>query len=333
MIQKLFKILQKLDILTILDIKDSYFKTLEVRNKKKVSKEVISLNYAELSPYKEFDIVYYQSNAEINLWFTDIKQKSNIILPESYIFAHYFIQEHREGIILFDTVPQKLLLIKDAKLKYQLCKKNISNYELALLKKEFAISEVHSLTQEEYKTTLTVAIEQLSLVNIFNFLSIELNYKTILNLIVKKSALPVAIVVSLLLLLEFANSLYLKERLEKITAEYKSIRKKSSTLRDKMYAIEDQTQKYTLLEKELNVNTKFITIINGLSDILRENNTTFLFLRLSDSEFRVKIDSNQTAKVFSDIVKSNYLKDLRIQSTRKNRYTDGESVIITGKIN
>ncbi len=330
--QKLFKIFLKLDLIAILDIKNSFFKRVIVKNSKKSSKEVMFLNYSEYSPYKEFDIIYEQNHESINLWFTDIKQKSNITLPESYILAKYLAKENQDGIFFFDTFPQKLILVKDAKLKYQLSKKNISNYELTLLKKEFAISDVYSYSEEEYKSIFQKAIESLPLINIFNFLSLELNYKTFLNLVVKKIALPVAIFISLLLLFEFANHIYLQNQITDVKSEYTTIRKKSSTLREKMNTIEDKTDKYILLDKELKINNKFINIIENLSNTLKENNTSFLFLRLSQSEFRLKIDTNKTAKVFSEIVNSNYLKDLRIQTTRKNRHSDGESVIITGKI-
>ena len=48
-------------------------------------------------------------------------------------------------------------------------------------------------------------------------------------------------------------------------------------------------------------------------------------------DIKIKVDTNQTAVVFRKIVNSSYIKNLRIQSTRKNRNSVGEAVIITGK--
>lgn len=329
MIKKIFSTLLKFKIINILNIQNSYFKI--VKMKKKISKEVILLNYSDLSPYKDFNLVYNLENNKINLWFTNQEKLSIITLPESYILSKHLIKKKLTGIILFNSTPKKLILIQDSQLKYQLSMEHISKYQINLLKQEFSISNFYQYSEDEYNNIFNDSIETLSIVDIFQFLSIELDYREILNIFIKKLAIPIGVFVLLLLSLESINYLYLKDKLTLVKSNYSTIREKSSLLRDKIKQIENQQDKYKLLEKELDTNTKFINITTETSKILKENNSSFIFLRISDSEFRIKIDTNQTAKVFSDIVNSNYLEDLRIQSTKKNRYTNRESVIITGK--
>ena len=103
-------------------------------------------------------------------------------------------------------------------------------------------------------------------------------------------------------------------------------------MREKINVIEDRSAKYFSLEKEFKNNSKLLQAMQSISKIIKDTNTSFLFLRISENEFRVKVDTNQTSKVFTEIVGTGYFENLKIQSAVKNRVSGGESVIIKGEV-
>ncbi|MDF1881741.1 hypothetical protein JHD50_10600 [Sulfurimonas sp. MAG313] len=329
---KLFNYLKKFDLLDILKIEESYFNAFSLKKSKKLTKDVVLLNYAEHSPYSSFDIHYKLENEEVSLWFTDKNFDSLVVLPESSIFLQYFIKNNIEGIILFETSPQKLLVIKEGVLKRQFSKNTVAEYEIGLLKKEFNVEDSHVYTQDQYEQELNKAIENISVKDILDFFSFEFNYKNLIDVFVQKISIPLSILIFGLLIMEGLNYTYLQSSLEEVTKQYKIIKEKTQITRENINEIEDISEKYSSLKIEFKNNTKLISSMDAISDIIKDANASFLFLKLSENEFRMKIDTNKTSKIFTQIVNTGYFADLKIQSTVKNRRGSGEKVIIHGEV-
>jgi len=332
MTKKLFELLKKLDLIDILNIEDSYFKTLISKKSKKLSKDVLLFNYSEYSPYAKFDIYSNFDKGNINLWFTDKKQDTTVVLPESYILLNYLKKNDINGLVLFDTSPKKLLVIKDGTLKRQISKSSITPYEIELIKKEFAINDTYKYDKKEYENHLENAINNISFKDVIEFFSIEINFKNIFNLLIKKVSIPLSIFVTILLSIEVLNYAYVQEKLSSTKEQYKLLKLKTTELRDSIYEIEDVSNKYVSLGKELENNSRLIEIVESISEVLKEVNASFLFLKISDADFNLKVDTNQTSVVFGKIVNLGYFDNLKIHSTIKMRYSNNEQVLIKGKI-
>jgi len=329
---ELFNLLRKFDFLDLLKVEESYYNSFDLKKTKKLSKEVVLLNYAEHSPYSNFDIFYNIENEKVNLWYTDKEFDATIVLPESVVFTKYFVKNKVDGIIVFDTHPKKLIVIKDGVLQRQFSKNEIAPYEISLLKKEFAVDGYHVYNTQEYQEYFKYAVESLSLKNILDFFSFEFNYKNLIDVIVKKISIPLSVFVSVLLFIEFLNYFYVQDRLKGVEKEYSAVKEKTQMTRDSVNEIQDMTGKYIKLEKEFDNNKKLIKAVDSVSGIIKDANASFLFLRISENEFRIKVDTNQTSQVFTKIVNLGYFEDLKIQSAVKNRRDPGEKVIVKGEV-
>ena len=331
--EKIFTYLNKINFIYVLKIDESYFKPIHFKKKQKLSKEVVNLNYLELSPYIDSKLFYNERGEYINLWFTDKKTTATIVLPESLILSKYFIENSFDGIFIFDTQPQKLLIVKNKMLLKQLSKETFSTYERELFKKEFLLNEITTYTPLQYKEIFKDALNYLSMKDLFSFLTLDLDYKTFFMLLINKITIPFAIFISLLFAIELANFTYVNKQTDIVKKEYKKIRKSTQALREKLEDIKSSIEVYQPLRRELKSNQNFTNSVKLLSGVLQDTNSSLLFVRVSGDELRVKIDTNVTATVFKKMIDSGVLIDLRIQSSRKNRYSDTEQVIITGKFN
>ncbi len=332
MTKKLFDLLKKANIVEILNIEDSYFKTFNFKNKKKISKEVVLVNYSEYSPYDKFDVYYNSNKQNINIWYTDKTIDSTIVLPESYLLSNYYVKNGISGLILIESVPKKLLVIKDGELKRQFSKKDIATLEIELIKKEFLIENTHIYTDNQYAAHLEEAVYNISFKDMMSFFSFELNYKNILSIMINKVSIPLAVFISLLTLIEGANYFYVKNQLSFVEDEYKAVKKQTMTLKENVDKIDMISQKYTALEMELQNSDKVFNAIKTISGIVHDANATFKILRITDNTINITIETNQTSSVFTKIVNSETFSNLKIQNTKKDRRSNKETVAIKGEI-
>ena len=329
---RVYNLLKKFDILEILQIENSYFNSFPLRNNKKISKEVIELNYGEFSPYSNSEIYSKVDNNEIKLWYTDQVFTSMLVLPESNILLNYFVKNNIDGIVFIDTQPQKLLVIKEGALKRQISKNRIAQYEIDLIQKEFAIESCHSFDAKQYKEHFKKAIEAISIKDMSEFIQVDFDYKKWMDAFVQKAAVPISVFIGILIFIEGLNYLYVNDKLKTVESEYTKIKKTTQETRNIVNDIEDRSGKYTKLIKEFENNQKLITAMQTVSGIIKDANASFLFLRISENEFRIKVDTNQTSSIFTKIVNTGYFENLKIQSTAKNRRSPGEKVIIKGEV-
>jgi len=332
MTQKIFSLLSKFDILSLVKIEDTYFKSMPLKKKIKLSKEVVLLNYSEFSPFRDFDTLYTLLNDHIGIWFTDKKIRTYIAIPESYVIANYLLKNEIDGIIIFDTYPQNLLVIKDRKLCRQISKDKISKYEINLLQKEFFVNEYHFYEKKEYEKLLVDAIENILIKDIFAFFNFNLNYKEIVDIFIKKLSTPISIFVALLFFIEGLNYLYVNKKISTIENKYKTIKEKTQITRDKIYVIEEKYLDFNTLDSELKKNQNLINILHSVSDIVKDKNASLLYFKVSENEFSIRVDTNKTSELFSNIVSTGYFNDLKIQSSVKNKMTKSEKVIIKGNV-
>jgi len=332
---KIFYFLQKLGFLYILKLEESYFKSIAFKKDKKPSKDVIKLNYDDCSPFKNAQIVSILKDSKLLLWFTEKECKEPLIIPESYLVIHFLLQkkflENAEGIVIYDTEPKKIIVVKKSLIEAEFSKKDLSSYEVALLKKEFAIENVYNFDASLFQEHLHAAYNTISIGELFSFLSIDLDTKTILQIFVNKIVFPLGFFILALLAIEGVNYFFIEKKIESVKQEYKSLRVKTTTLRGKVSAIEEQLDLYEKVQEELQENKKYFESMKITSIILKETNSTILFFRTSENSFRVRIDTNVTSPLFERFIKSNMFDDLRIQNNQKNKYTGREIIVIQGR--
>ena len=326
--------LQKLGFLYILKLEESYFKSVDFKKNKKPPKDVIWLNYQDLSPFENTQIFSTLNGGKLFLWFAEKDIKESLVIPESYLLAKFLIHENiienQEGIVVYNTEPKKIIVLKNGILQAEFSKKQISSYELELLKKEFGIVNVYSFSTELFQQHIEASYENISIEEIFSFISFDLNYKEIFKIILDKFIIPFSLVISTLFLIQGINYIVVQDKISSMENTYKTIRMKSSTLRDELTEIDDSLLLYTKLQSELEVNQKYFDSIDATSKILQDTNSTLLFLRATENNFRVRIDTNETSHLFEMFIKTNLFGNLRIQNSKKNKRTNRELIIIQG---
>lgn len=330
--KNIFDLSTKLNLIQLLSIEDSYFKSFDFQRKKKLSKEVIRINYGEYSPYDEFDISYRQSADEISLWYSQIPLESAIVVPESYILYSYFLDKGIEGLIVFDTSPQKLIVIKEGKLKSQFSKEHISAYAIRLLQKEFAIEHRHDFSDLEYQESIDIGIRNLSLTSLFDFLYLKLDKKSLFQSVIDYTAKPIAILVALLLVLEVINYFYIENSLKVLQAQYKNVKSQTEILRKRVNNIDSDMEQFEQLGSELKMNQKIIDSIESIAQIVFDENGTFQYIRVSEDSIEISLESNQTSSIFTKIINTKQFERLKIVNTQKMKFSDREKVMLRGSI-
>ncbi|HIP37551.1 MAG TPA: hypothetical protein EYG85_11935 [Crocinitomix sp.] len=329
---KIFDLLRKFNIVQFLKIEEVYFRSFLLTSKKKISKEVVLLNYAEYAPDISFDITYLQNLKSIDVWYSKNSLDESIAIPESYLLYKYFLHQEMDGIIIFNSQPKKILVIKDKMLKHQFSKELISEYELNLLKKEFNIEKISVFTNDEYKSSLEKALKSFSLKDVVSFVNFKFDSKSIIENMVNNLAKPIVLLLILLIGLELGSYFFLEKEMKLVKSDYREIRKETQGLRTRVNEVDNALDSYAFIERSLDQNKQLLNSIENISMLMEDYNATFRYLRISDDNLELQLESNKTSSIFTKMVNTGVFENLKISNMIKMRFSDKERVTLKGRI-
>ena len=328
---RLISFLKTKDKIQILPIEETYLKHIRFEKKIILDKNAIKLNYAHLSPYKNTQIISLQNDEELYLWFHEREFKDKIILPQGYILYNYLKKRYHDHIVIIETNPAKILVIKDSILVSQSIKRRVDEAYIKSLQKEYGVFKEAYISINQFEHIEENALKELSFQDLLKFANFNFD-KGGISEIINVVALPFMIFVSLIIVLEYMQSFYIdykKNEAKKVYREYKS---KNSKIRKKYDLVEADIQKYKeFIKKEPEFTQKFL-IASKLSKELKDFNSTIRYIEFSGDKASVTIKTKRQNELIAKLIKSDFLKDLKVESNYKNKKTGITQVTFSADI-
>lgn len=328
---KLIEFLRKRDKLYILPVKDSYFKHIAFEKKVAIDENAIKLNYAHFSPYKKSEIVSLSKETNLLLWFYEQSVENKLVIPEGYLLYNYLKKRYDNHIIIIDTEPAVVLVLKEAMLVSQSVKKGADDRYSKALQREFSLDKAVHISAHEYGHIMNRAVLDVEYQDFLHFSNFSFDKRKI-EKVVNAAAMPFLVLIGMMVVLETVQSFYIGYQTDSQSKVYRELKEKNQKVRTQYDKVEEKIEAYkTFIETEQHFNTKFY-IAAKLSSYLQEYNSTIRYIEFTGSAASVTIKTARQNELVSALLKSGILENLKLGAIHKDSKTGMDQVTFTANI-
>jgi len=259
-------------IFTLVPCEYTYFLSREIPDNLKLNKEYIKLNFGHLSPFKEYDVLFFKEGNKLYIWFIDgkaIKKDVTVFIPESLLYSIILKENFHEGILLLHKRNKNIscifILNKGEIVDIITTKSSITKDFISLLKKKFFNLEVIELDPQDIKFNKIKLLLKIIKIIIQN--SKITKRRTVIKKVIQltNAVLLSALIVKLILLLTI--NFKINAQKEKIS----KLQQKVYQVASEYFFIEKNAQIWLSLEKKLYLR-KLINIMRYILNILAKYN-------------------------------------------------------------
>jgi len=317
--------------LSILPAKQSFFYTTTVEEKKRFERDILHLNFAHISPYKEFEILPYYNGAQLLLWFYPTsKAYKNFLIPQAYLLYLYAKEQDNNAIFIIEDELDTLLVIKDGALKATYCGQGLKEQKEVLLD-EYGLENLYSLNASKAKEIETTQLQNYPLWQYYHWYHSKHSLKESALGYLEKAVVPLAIVIALFIASEYAKDRYIASYYENLQEEYKAIKKQNDPYRKELKALKKDIEFTNRFYNDILIYPNSIEIMESLLAIIaQDGNNTIKHFKLSGSKLTLNIETFDPITILNAVLKSDNFKSFKIQSSRKIGKNDKEYVSYQG---
>jgi len=297
--------------LEILPIEDTQLVIVNVAEKIKPTKELVRLNYSQLSIFKDGDFVFYKENGELFIWFTKQKLSKKLHIPEAYLIYEAFRDKGDVIVLKKSENTRCVLVIKGGALKTQFCKKGEINSEhIELIKKRHLLDKPEFIEIEdsfEFKPTLDSVIKF--------YRSVDLNQKNLLTgvyEIVKTLAIIILFFINLYGLIGY---FYVNYQVKRSKSELFMLQKKNKDIKEKFEVLKKEHIFFKKFAANELVYPPFPQILDLIAEVVEKNNGKIRKYNQYMGFVELEVISPSTSKIASELLSNSYFKDVQITST------------------
>ena len=314
-------VLLKKNIIELSHIEKSFFIYKKLDKSIKFTEEIIKLNYLKESPYS-FDETHITSIVEgsnLYLWFN--KNENKKYLPESLLIYKHLKKKYNNVICLIKGKQDKLIIIKESILFSSFSKKELSEQELFLLKKEYMIDEVLILKNDEYHNVLENSYASLSISDLFQVLNIQIDFKKFFSNTVQWLAFPFFLSSLFITLVLAGYNFYTEKKTDTLENIYKENQYLSRDMKDKLTDNELENITFNLLAEEFEYIDKTVGI-STIIKITEEMNMTMHYIKVYNNQvdFIIKTKNQFDIPIYvKKLFNSSKLVDIKNLSSQNLR--------------
>ena len=319
--ESLIKYLLKKDIIKFFKIENSFFLYKKLDKKINLSQDIIRLNYLKESPFadEENSITSILSEKNLFLWFHKGKQQR--YLPEALLVYRQLLKEHQDVLCIIEGDVEKAILIKEQVLISSFSKRKIKKNDILLLKEEYGIDKVLTISAHEYDDFLKKSYKFISMHDLLNILNIQIDFKSLSTRLLMFMALPLlisAIAIGLLM----GSYLYLLEEEENsLKEEFSKNKVNTLAIKDSVNNNQDENIQFNLLSNEFRYYEK-TTAISNIIKVTKDLNMTMYYIKLHEDkvDFIVRAKKQKDIPIYvKQLFKSEYFVDVKNISSSKLR--------------
>jgi len=319
--------------LSILPAKDSFFYVASNKEQKRFDRDILLLNFAHFSPYKEFEILPFYENERLLLWFypqsTSLK---NFVIPQAYLLYLYAKEQDNHAVYIVEDTIDTLLVIKNGLLEATYCGFGLKMQQEALLD-EYGLENLYTLNATKAKAIEQEQLENYPIWNYYRWYRNTQSPQEILIQYLDRAVLPLAIVVGVFIGSEYLKDRYIASYYENLQQEYKAIKKKNDPYRKNIKQLNEEATFTHRFYNEVLVYPNSTEVMESLFDIVaHEGNNTIKHFSLSGSKVTLTVETFESIAILNALLKSGYFEGFKIQSSRKIPQNEKEYVVYEGSL-
>ncbi|MEA3521614.1 MAG: hypothetical protein U9R50_01425 [Campylobacterota bacterium] len=316
----MFKILTKYNIVAILPIENSFYYTFKTPKKVSLSHKLVALNYSRYSPFNNPQIIYYNDDNLIHLWFYENKIDAPIIIPESYILSNIYKKRNKNSIIIIEDLLYKILIISEGNLVSSVTSKTFDNQFLQMSKDQYNVNSHIIIKTSEYKTELTKAINSLPLKELIRWKSHTITARSVLYSTLNLLAYPLAALLAFVMLIHYTYGQSQIRTLSQLEETYKEIKLKNDPIREAIQSKQALHRKWSsFIDKEL-IYPDIMISIQSITAAVSSQHATVKNLVIADGSLTLTIETRKNPiTILNALINIPYFKNITIKRSFKQK--------------
>ena len=302
-------------------VEDSFFLYKKLDKKIKLTPEIIKLNYLKESPYAldESSISSIVSHDNLYLWFH--RGAGSRYLPEALLIYRKLIKKHANVLCIVRGEIDKVVVVKEGILVSSFSRKSITKSNIFLIQDEYGVKEILVIEKDKYDDFINDAYNFLTPNDLLNILNIQIDFKSLLNRIIRWSAMPLFASSLLTMLAMGGYGYYLNSEKEKLEEFYQNNRTMTLEIKESIDRNEDENIRFNNLSKEFKYNDKTVAI-SSIVKVTQEMNLTMHYIKVYENkvDFIVRANEQKVIPLYvKNLFHSQYFSDVKNLSTFKLR--------------
>ena len=302
--------------ITIIPLEKSFLRVFDKPKKVRLNKQVIEVNYAHLSPFKNGGHLFFQTESSIYLWYLpEPVDTSCINIPEGYLLYRSF-RERREAMVLLPrNGALNALVIGGGELRAQATLQNAADpaQSLDLLKREYSLQSPEQIRLEP---TARFSVRPADL---FAFAHFELNPSLLLEQTVALAKVP--IIAALLITAGF--TLYQSNRLESRAAERKQqlerLKRENGPLQASIEQLRDQGAYWQDFIAREQAYPDLYRFLSRLTEVVLRHGGYLNNVEFADNHLTVWTGlKSSEAVIIKDLLATNLFLEVKLLSSVKD---------------
>ena len=322
----MFEWLKKRGIVRIVPFDETYYLHVDLPSDTKLDEKLIELNYRHRSPYDNPCIIHCRRKERLCLWFTPQTCHAPVVIPESYLLYRYLVEQKQNILIVIDTHPRKILVIKNGELEAAFTTRDHDETMLRLTQEEFGIEELKKIGGEDYDYLRHEKLPRVvSLQDLIRFTRVSLDQKAFVEAFERRLAYPLIGLIAIYITVTYTQGYYLSREVQKLENQYRELKKKETPLKLKIREYNERIERYReFARKELIVPNPFLILADVYDKILPNDRAVLRYFTLQDLNLQIAMQVRNNPVLFLNRFNSiPYFKTVIIANsfgrTKKNR--------------
>jgi hypothetical protein len=306
-----------MNLIQIIPVEDTYLRVFEKPPKMRLTRQIITFNYANLSPYPDGGHLSYQNDASIFVWYLKqpLPSGMTIHIPESYLVGRFF-KDRTNALVLIPRQGQlSVLVIQNGVLCAQLTRAagDGETQTLDLLKREYSLQNA-----EVIRLAPTVSFS-VKLHDLVTFADFDFKPSKLLEECVALVKLPLIA----MLLITSGFYLYQSTRLEALYAEKTEylahLKRENSQLQSSLEEVREKTTYWREFVAKEQAYPDFYQVLSSLTDVVQRHGGYLNTVEFSDNRLTLwtGIKSSE-AVIIKELLATGVFQEVKLLSSAKD---------------
>ena len=312
------------NLVEIIPVEDTFFVVVEKPPNVWLSKEAIELNYKHLSPFKEGDMIPYQTKEKIFIWFVryPLASERKLFIPEGYLIFKQ-LRSYKEAIGVYHKDGLTAVsVVKNGNLLSQMVfRKEYLHEKTELVKKEYSLisPEVIEITSSQLR---------ISLKDVLNFANFSFSKEKILEFFIEYLTVPLAFMFFFVTAFNVGLKSYLENLKVEKQIELQSLKKKNKDIKELIYGVQEKSSFWkNFLKNEIKYPNFYLTL-NAFLKAVKKNEGYVNYFEMNGNQISAWIGAKTgDTTVVNDLLQTEIFKSVKIVSSVKDRKKEGYDIL------
>ncbi|RLF88325.1 hypothetical protein DRN43_06105 [Thermococci archaeon] len=315
-----------------------FFKIVDLpRGVKKVDRQFVEFNYANLSPYSNPSYFFSVKDGKLMLWFyPQPPSPYPVVLPLGYIAT--FLEKSGTKLIKVPLSKDNvaLFLIVEGVLVSEVVHRGEEGGRrntIEMIKKKHRIEEIEIVELAEEGELIRRGLESLSFLETLNLFIFPLFSLNLFKKIIDEVRFPLILLLIALMVNDYSHYVLLGKRAEALRFELKELKEANLLIESRLKEIKKYTRLWEAFYKKEFQGVPLLDIAERVAESVQEAKGQISWLRLHDDKLTAYLIAKDLANLIEALMHTGLFEEIKIVGTvRKERKGKREWAQIEGRI-